>query len=235
VTVSGQRPSHAGGDAPQQFGNLAANLRFIDETGALSTPAAVLEVGTGTGGMLHALRSRGHRAAGVELRHAFIAQARAHYGPMPIAQVNGVALPFKDGSFDAVVTFDVFEHIPDSDGHLREAHRVLRPGGSYLIQTPNRWTNAIFETIRWRSFTRWRADHCSLHSLGELTARLERHGFGRVRPYAIPVVNDFFRAKVRRHLGVAGVAALRIANPDRWPLRLRTNLYVSAIKEPTRA
>jgi SAM-dependent methyltransferase len=220
-------------DLPQQFGNLAANLRFIDETGALSAPSRVLEVGTGTGGMLHALRQRGHRAAGVELRRSFIAEAHAHYGRLPIAQVDGVALPFRSASFDAVVTFDVFEHIPDSDGHLREALRVLRPGGCYLIQTPNRWTNTLFETLRWRSFTRWREDHCSLHSLAELTARLDRHGFTQVEPYAIPVVNDFFRAKVRRHLGIAGLAALKIASPDRWPLRFRTNLYVRAMKGTT--
>jgi hypothetical protein len=42
------------------------------------------------------------------------------------------------------------------------------------------------------------------------------------------VVNRFFRQKVRRHLGWPGLAALAIANPDRLPLALRTNLYVVA-------
>ena len=80
-----------------------------------------------------------------------------------------------------------------------------------------------------RSFTRFREDHCSLHTLGQLTRRLRRHGF-TVSVHDVPVVNDFFRDKVRRYVGRAGVAALAIANPDRLPLRMRTNLYVCARK-----
>ena len=105
--------------------------------------------------------------------------------------------------------------------------RVLRAGGSYLIQTPNKWMNSIFETIRWRSFTRWRSDHCSLHSLGDLRDRMRRHGFD-ITPYDIPVVNEFFRQKVRTYAGWPGSAALAVVNPDRLPLAMRTNLYVAA-------
>ena len=136
-------------------------------------------------------------AQGVELRDAFIAQARAWHGDPPISHVTGLSPPFRDRSFDVVASFDVFEHIPDSDAHLREVARVLEAGWSYVLQTPNRWTNVVFETIRWRSFTAWREEHCSLHTLAELEARLRRHGFDTVRPHDIPVVNEFFRAKVR--------------------------------------
>ena len=103
------------------------------------------------------------------------------------------------------------------------------PGGRYLVQTPNKWSNVVFETIRWRSFTRWRADHCSLHTLGQLRRRLEAHGFS-AQFFDVPVVNDFFREKVRRHLSGLGVSALTVANPDRLPLAWRTNLYVQATK-----
>jgi len=215
--------------APRQFGNLEANLRFIDQTRVVTPSSRVLEIGAGTGALLHALQERGCHVRGVELRQELIDEARRWFGPLPIQQVTGVALPFPDASFDVVMSFDVFEHIPDSDAHLREVNRVLRAGGAYLIQTPNKWTNVVFETIRWRSFTRFREDHCSLHTLGELRSRLARQGFD-ARAYDVPVVNDFFRAKIRRYVGIIGIAALRLVNPDRLPLAWRTNLYVLATK-----
>ena len=219
---------------PRHLGNLDANLRFLEQTGVLTPSAEILEIGSGTGALLHELRQRNLRAQGVELREAFIEQARAWYGNIPISRVSGLALPFRDRSFDVVMSFDVFEHIPDSDAHLREVVRVLKPGGSYVLQTPNRWMNVIFETIRWRSFTAWREEHCSLHTLDELETRLRRHGFDIVRPYDIPVVNEFFRAKVRRYAGLPGTLALSLVNPDRFPLRFRTNLYVQAVLGPSR-
>jgi len=214
---------------PQQFGNLEANIRFLDMTGIVAPGARVLEIGTGTGSLLSELIARGIRAEGVELRQELIDQAHRFHGPLPIQRVTGTTLPFPDASFDVVVSFDVFEHIPDSDAHLVEVRRVLRPGGSYLLQTPNKWTNTVFETIRWRSFTRFREDHCSLHTLSQLDARLRRLGF-EPRAYDVPVVNDFFRAKVRQYIGGAGVLALRVINPDRLPISWRTNFYVAARK-----
>ena len=214
---------------PQQFGNAEANLRFLEAAGALTPDVDALEIGTGTGGMLHALLARGLRVRGVEINPALIAESRKWFGELPVQPVSGVALPFPDASFDLVLSFDVFEHIRDSDAHLREVSRVLRPGGRYLVQTPSKWPNTIFETIRWKSLTRWRDDHCALHTPGELRRRLEQHGF-TAQFFDVPVVNDFFRAKVRRHLGWAGALALAVANPDRLPVTWRTNLYVRATK-----
>ena len=213
--------------APLEFGNAEANLRFLEAAGALTPGADTLEIGTGTGGMLHALLERGLRARGVEINPALIAESRQWFGELPIRAVSGVELPFPDASFDLVLSFDVLEHIRDSDAHLREVSRVLRPGGRYLVQTPSKWPNTVFETIRWRSATRWRDDHCALHTPGQLHRRLEAHGFA-VQFFDVPVVNEFFRRKVRRHLGWPGALALTLANPDRLPVKWRTNLYVQA-------
>lgn len=211
------------------YGNFDANLRFLAEAG-LKPGLRVLEIGSGKGRLLRHLIDHGYSATGVEVRPEFIAESRRLFGALPVTRISGTALPFAAGSFDAVLSFDVFEHIADSDAHLREVRRVLAPGGRYLLQTPNRWTNVVFETIRWRSLTAWRADHCALHSYRQIRRRFARHGFATVF-YPIPVVTDFFRWKVRRYLGPAGVALLALANPDRLPQPLRTNFYVVATRQ----
>ena len=210
-----------------QFGNHDANLRFLAATGLLRRGARVLEIGSGRGTLLRHLRGQGVAAVGVEPSSALAHEACAQHGPLPLARMSGTRLGFADAAFDVVLSFDVFEHIADSDGHLAEVRRVLAPGGAYALQTPNKWTNAVFETIRWRSVTAWRADHCALHSMRELRARLDTNGFDT--EFAdVPVVNEFYRQKLRRYLGPVGPALLGIVNPDRWPLPLRTNFFVVA-------
>jgi SAM-dependent methyltransferase len=212
-----------------EFGNLEANLRFLDESGLVHPDARVLEIGSGRGTLLNTLRSRGIAAVGIETSAERVLDAAKRFPNLPLTETHGTALPFADDSLDIVLSFDVFEHICDSDAHLREVRRVLKPGGWYLLQTPNKWTNTVFETIRWKSLTRWRADHCALHSAAELEARLRRHGFDPA--FAdVPVVTRFYRQKVERHLGKAGLLMLRIFNTDKLPVRLRTNFFVRARK-----
>jgi SAM-dependent methyltransferase len=219
----------AGGDFDQRddFGNIEANLRFLREAGPLPAGGRLLEIGSGKGRLLHTLRTQGFDACGVETNVGLIADSHRLYGALPVQAVSGPQLPFPDRSFDIVLSFDVFEHIPDSDAHLREVARVLVPGGLYLLQTPNKWTNTLFETIRWRSLTAWRGDHCALHSYWQIKQRFRGHGFSTAF-YRIPVVTDFFRWKVRRYLGAPGLVLLSLFNPDRLPHPLRTNFYVKA-------
>jgi SAM-dependent methyltransferase len=215
-----------------EFGNLDANLRFLEDTRLLRPGLRVLEIGCGSGSLLSRLLASGLDIVGVETSPLRIEEGRRAHGSLPVQLVSGSALPFHDGWFDVVLSFDVFEHIPDSDAHLVEVRRVLKPGGWYLLQTPNKWTNAIFETIRWRSFSRWKADHCSLHSYTQLRDRLSRQGFD-VAFDDVKVVTPFFRQKIRRYLGLAGPLLLRLVNPDRLPVPLRTNFYVRARKRGT--
>jgi 2-polyprenyl-3-methyl-5-hydroxy-6-metoxy-1,4-benzoquinol methylase len=210
-----------------ELGNLEANQRFLLESGVLVPGVRVLEIGSGRGTLLKWLLDQGAEAQGIEVSQTRIEESRKLYGDLPLRLTAGTGLPFVDQTFDVVVSFDVFEHIADSDAHLAEVQRVLRPGGSYLLQTPNKWTNTVFETLRWRSFTAWREIHCALHTASQLERRLAKHGFEAT--FAdVPVVTPFFRAKVRRHLGWPGTLALAVFNPDRLPRRSRTNFYVRA-------
>jgi 2-polyprenyl-3-methyl-5-hydroxy-6-metoxy-1,4-benzoquinol methylase len=56
-----------------------------------------------------------------------------HFYNMNVPPLSGIA----DASMDTVVTFQVIEHIQDDRFYLKEIHRVLRPGGTAIISTPN--------------------------------------------------------------------------------------------------
>jgi SAM-dependent methyltransferase len=210
-------------------GNFEANLEFLGRAFPLSKEHRILEIGSGTGALLNYLHRTGFDIRGINTDQEEIDASRTMYGELPYENMSGDAMRFPDESFDVVLSFDVFEHIPDSDRHLREVWRVLKRGGHYLLQTPNKWTNLPFEVLRNRSLSAVLEDHCSLHNYWQLRRRFERNLF-EVRFYRIPVVNDFFKTKVRTYLGSPGVSLLKVVNPDRLPIPLRTNFYVAARK-----
>jgi cyclopropane fatty-acyl-phospholipid synthase-like methyltransferase len=229
MAVSRQKPRNPHDklrDRPHH-GNLTANIEFLERADMLTGDQNILEIGCGRGGMLNYLIQQGYRAQGVDVDDAMIAQALETHPSLPVQKVDGTTLPFARNSFDVVLSFDVFEHIEDTDAHLSEVARVLKSRGYYLLQSPNKWTNSVFETVRWRSFTKWRDDHCSLHSYSQFKSVLGRHGF-TVEYVSVRTVNDYFKAKVRAYLGAPGLWTLAVLNPDRLPMPLRTNFYIKA-------
>jgi SAM-dependent methyltransferase len=214
------------------WGNHLSNVEFLGRTGLLASHRKVLEIGCGMGLILSWLAEHGHDAIGIDMNPAAVAACK---DDLTVLEANGEDLPFEDESFEIVMSFDVLEHIPDTDRHLLEVRRVLRPGGWYLFQTPNKWTNIPFEILRWskrygirRAFDFLKPpQHCSLHNYWQLRRRLHKHGFA-VEYYDVPVVNEYFKNKVKKFAGNAGLVALQILNPDRLPVALRTNFYVSA-------
>jgi len=67
---------------------------------------------------------------------------------------DGRTLPFADASFDAVVSFEVFEHVFNLPDVLREIRRVLKPGGRLLASLPFAWDEheVPYDFARYTSF-----------------------------------------------------------------------------------
>ncbi len=102
----------------------------------------VLDVGCGSLVPYFAhLESTGRVVTGVDFSASFIDTARAK-GQVRSVQADATALPFPDGSFDAVLCSETLEHVPDDRGAVAEIHRVLRPGGLLFLTVPIYWNAA---------------------------------------------------------------------------------------------
>ncbi len=99
----------------------------------------VLEVGCGAGQGLGYLASLARTVVGGDVSATILNIARKHYGErIPLEQFDAEHIPFADGSFDALIIFEAIYYLKDAAPFLREAHRVLRPGGRLLITTANK-------------------------------------------------------------------------------------------------
>lgn len=114
----------------------AAYLRAASDLAGLD----VLDAGCGEGYGTALLARSARRAVGVELVAGVHAHAACTYPGAEFLLADVCDLPLPDGCMDAVVSFQVIEHLPDIGRYLSEIARVLRPGGVFWCTTPNRLT-----------------------------------------------------------------------------------------------
>ena len=116
--------------------------------------ARLLEVGCGMGTDLLQFSRGGARCVGVDLtpRSVEITQHRFKlYGADGAFMISdGEHLPFRDESFDVVYSNGVLHHTPDTEGAIREVHRVLRPGGiaKIMLYHRNSWNYWVDIVLR---------------------------------------------------------------------------------------
>jgi SAM-dependent methyltransferase len=102
--------------------------------------AVVLEAGCGEGYGADLLSAVAERVVAADYDVPAVAHVHSHYPAVHALRANLVALPVRSGAVDVVANFQVVEHLWDQDAFLAECFRVLRPGGTLLITTPNRLT-----------------------------------------------------------------------------------------------
>lgn len=129
--------AHVAGEEDQ----ARAALEMIEERREFLPGEAALEVGCGLGQYIAIAAERADHVAGVDLCLPFLVLTRKRLGGSGLlAAAEAERLPFRDGTFAAVVSADVIEHLADAEQALREMGRVLKPGAPLFLSTPNRFS-----------------------------------------------------------------------------------------------
>lgn len=102
--------------------------------------ATVLDAGCGTGFGTELLARRAARTIGIDSKDRLVEYAKANYvrDGLEFRVMDVCELDLPDASVDVVVADELLEHLPDHLPFLREALRVLRPGGTMICATVNR-------------------------------------------------------------------------------------------------
>lgn len=145
--------------------------------------ARVLDYGCYSGALLDVARDAGARPIGIDVNPELVAAAR-HRGHD--ARLVPLTPPLPTRSFDAVWVLHCFEQLPDLDATLDEIARVLRPGGTLVVRTPNAAFVRLAHEPRVHPLVRGVLDDNGLTgipfarclSVRALTDRFARHGLG---------------------------------------------------------
>ncbi len=97
----------------------------------------VLDIASGEGYGTYALSKVASGVIGIDVSAEAVAHAKSKYG-LDFRVGNAERIPLESGSFDAVVSFETVEHVPNPRLFIEEIYRVLRPGGMVVISTPNK-------------------------------------------------------------------------------------------------
>jgi SAM-dependent methyltransferase len=171
--------------------SLQLNSKYLPELSALLNhlppQASVLDIGCGRGVVVRGLQQRGYNARGIDFDRDSILDSVEHggYFPSEIGDLNH--LPYRSGSFDAVLLAGTVEHVfQGPQCGFSEAYRVLRPGGFIVLTIP--YINIVrklflpfyltrdiifsyFPESQQEKFFEW------VFTRGEVTAMLSRAGF----------------------------------------------------------
>lgn len=123
-------------------------LAAIDEF-CFNPPRDIIDLGTADGRMLDMVHQKYPDAscAGVEYNQELVDFGKAKFPDLELIQGDIQSLDFPDNSFDVAIATAVIEHVPDPRKAMREAKRILRKGGIFVLTAPDPFWEHIATTV----------------------------------------------------------------------------------------
>ena len=215
---------------------------MLDRLRRRAAPGRLLDVGCGGGHFMAAAVECHWRPIGADLSHAACAAARRTTG-RPAVEADAAALPFRDGTLDAISLVSVLDHTTQPLAALREAARVLRPGGVLVVRVPNGgfhagWAHVLGRlgpAVRWRDWDTYPVLRVFAFGRRALRRLAERAGFE-----VLEVVNSALASpapdsaasgvteaarRTLRAVTRGGAAAVSLVSGGRWLVGPSIEIY----------
>lgn len=209
--------------SPEAYGVYLAHVAAYRFAEPHTRGKRVLDYGCGTGYGAARLAETAASVMAVDVSEEAVEYAREHWGRerLTFQRIHpDEGLPFPDGSFDTVMSNQVIEHVPDAVKYLSEIRRVLVPGGTLVLATPDRSTRLFPGQRPW---SRW---HLVEYGQDDVKRLLEAQ-FTDVDVYGMTATPELLDVELRR------VRRLRLLTlpftlpfmPESWRVATLTALH----------
>jgi SAM-dependent methyltransferase len=141
-----QHEERAPARGERRWDDIVRHATLISDFGfRISDFDVALDIGCGMGSALFALARRARLAVGLDILLTDLLLAKKRFAEAGIANAafvcgSALELPLAEESCDVLNATDVIEHVPDPPRLLAEARRVMRPGGVFFFNSPNRFS-----------------------------------------------------------------------------------------------
>jgi ubiquinone/menaquinone biosynthesis C-methylase UbiE len=149
-----------------------ARYRII--TGFVDPRSHILDIGCGSSRIVQALP----HAVGLDIQLKKL--RRISSSTRKLVQATVTRLPFRDAAFETIICSQVIEHVPTPLVDWREFNRVLAPGGTFVVGTPDYATIAwpvlerLYDIVHPKGYVN---EHINRYTAASLRECLEQHGF----------------------------------------------------------
>jgi len=195
----------------------AARFRFGAEYVAGAT---VVDCACGTGEGTHTFATAGARhvyAYDISPEAVRVTADRCGDTGVSVTVGDAAALPLPNEFADVFISFETFEHLPEPERLMAEAHRVLKRGGTFLCSTPNRDVSSPGNTLDSRPWNRF---HTKEYSTAEFISLAEGI-FGSCTAFGQNRVPGWRAATMRRiAAAVSPIASVRLNQASKLPMFL---------------